>query len=159
MSKTIIIYYSFEGNTKFIADYLAEKLDAEILSLKPEKEISTHGFMKYFWAGRQAVMKIKPPLKKYVFDVNKYDIIILGCPIWAGPIAPPLRTFLSENKIEGKKVAFFCTHKGGKGRALESAQKLLGDNNEYLGSIDVNSPLTNEGFSFDLLNEWLESLS
>ncbi|MEI7942615.1 MAG: flavodoxin [Candidatus Riflemargulisbacteria bacterium] len=159
MSKTIIVYYSFEGSTKFIADYLAEKLGAEILSLKPEKEISTHGFMKYFFGGRQAVMKIKPPLIKYVFDVNKYDTIILGCPIWAGPIAPPLRTFLSENKIEGKKVAFFCTHKGGKGKVLEVAQKLLSNGNEYLGSMDINSPLTNNDFSFDLLNEWIESLS
>lgn len=159
MSKTIIVYYSFEGNTKFIAEYLAQKLGADILSLKPEKEVNTHGFMKYVWGGRQAVMKTKPKLEKYSFDVKKYDTIILGSPVWAGTFAPPIRTFLEDNKIKGKKVSFFCCHEGGKGKVLEVAQRLLNDGNEYLGSIDIKSPLTNNDFSFTLLNEWMESLS
>ncbi len=158
MSKTIIIYYSFEGNTKFIADYLAQKLDADVLALKPAKEINTHGFMKYIWGGRQAVMKSKPTLKKYKFDINKYETIIIGSPVWAYTYSPPIHSFLSENVIEGKKVAFFCCHEGGKGKTLEAIEKLLGEDNEYLGAVDIKAPLTNEEFSFTLLDEWIETI-
>ncbi len=158
MIKTIVIYYSFEGKTKFIAEYLSQKLDADILSLKPEKEINSHGFMKYIWGGRQAVMKSKPKLEKYSFDINKYETIIIGSPVWAWTYSPPIRAFLSENIIQGKKVAFFCCHEGDKGKAPEVAEKLLSDGNEYLGSIDINAPLTNEEFSFTLIDEWIETL-
>lgn len=158
MSKKIIIYYSFEGNTKFIADYLAQKIDAEILMLKPEKEIGTHGFMKYFWGGQQAIMKKTPRLEKYIFKEKSYDTVIFGSPVWAGTFAPALRSFLKENKIKGKKTAFFCCHEGGKGKVLEATEKLLSDGNDYLGAVDIKAPLTNEEFSFTLLNEWIETL-
>ena len=66
--KTLVIFYSFEGSTKFIAQTIANEIGAELLEIKPEKEIVSHGFMKYVWGGKQAVMKEKPALLP--FDKN-----------------------------------------------------------------------------------------
>lgn len=158
MGKAIIVYYSFEGNTKFIAEHLAQKLGADLLALKPEKEIQTHGFMKYFWGGFQALMKTKPKLLNYSFDANDYDTIIIGSPVWVFTYSSPIHSFLSENTIKNKKVGFFCCHEGGKGKTVESIENRLREGNEYLGSVDIVSPLTNENFSFVLLDEWIETL-
>ena len=54
-----------------------------------------------------------PKLEPYRFDQNKYDLIILGTPIWAETFTPPLRTFIQENKLRRKKVALFASCSGG----------------------------------------------
>ena len=55
--KTLIVYYSYEGNTKIIAETIGKSIEADIMELKPEKEMTSKGFMKYVWGGRAAVMK------------------------------------------------------------------------------------------------------
>ena len=47
--KRIIIYFSLEGNTEYIADELAKVLPADKLKLVPKKAYSTSGFSKFFW--------------------------------------------------------------------------------------------------------------
>ncbi len=59
MKDTLVIYYSLEGNTELVATELAEKLDADILAVKPLKDIDAGGFGKYFWGGSQVVMHIR----------------------------------------------------------------------------------------------------
>ena len=58
--KILIVYYSFEGNTKFIAEKIQENLSCDIVRLIPKKEIKTKGFMKFFWGGKQVFMKELP---------------------------------------------------------------------------------------------------
>lgn len=50
--KNLVVFYSLEGNTKLIADTIVEKINADILELKPKKKYPNLGFKKYFW-GRQ----------------------------------------------------------------------------------------------------------
>lgn len=56
----------------------------------------------------------KPKLKPYEFKAEQYDRIIIGTPVWASSFAPPIRTFLHENKsILEKKIAVFICFSGG----------------------------------------------
>jgi flavodoxin len=111
--KVKIIYYSQEGNTKLIATQISKLFDSDVLELKPIKEYPTKGFLKYFWGGKSIVAKEKPQLEQYDKAIEDYDLIILGSPIWAGTFAPPIRTFLTENDLVGKRIAFFVCHAGG----------------------------------------------
>ena len=95
--KRLIVFYSLEGNTEYIADKIAEKLDADKLKLVPKTQYATKGFKKFFWGGKAAVMAEKPELEPYDADLSAYDEIIIGFPVWAGNITPPVRTFVSEN--------------------------------------------------------------
>ena len=111
--KNARVYYSLDGNTAFAAEKIGLKLGADILRLKPVKEYPTEKIAKYFWAGKSASFQESPKLMPYVFDINKYEVIILGTPVWAGTFAPPLRTFIRAQVWEGKKVAFFACCSGG----------------------------------------------
>ncbi len=112
--KRIIVYFSLEGNTEFIADELVKSLSADKLKLVPKKAYATSGFSKFFWGGKSAVMAEKPELEPYDVDLPSYDQIIFGFPVWAGTFTPPLRTFILENKeeLKNKSIAVFACQSG-----------------------------------------------
>lgn len=111
--KTAVVYYSLEGNTRHVAEKIAARLGADLIQIIPSKEYPTGKVSKYFWGGKSATFGEAPKLEPYRFDQNDYDLIILGTPIWAGTFTPPLRTFIRQNRLRGKKVALFACCSGG----------------------------------------------
>ena len=128
MSKAIIIYYSLEGNTDSTARKIEAALGADLLRLVPEHEYPT-GVGKYISGGRAALFGDRPALKPYKVDLSLYDTVIIGTPVWASTFAPPLRTFFSDNSIQGKTVGLFACQKGsGAEKCFEKIKKLTGIN-------------------------------
>lgn len=111
--KTIIVYYSLEGNTDTVANLIQKETNADMLRLVPQKEIPKTGISKYIWGGKQATFSEKPELKAYTFHPEEYDRIIIGTPIWAGNYAPSIRTFLADHKFIEKDIYLFACHLGG----------------------------------------------
>jgi len=156
--RILVVYYSFEGNTRLIAQAIAAATGAETLELTPRKEIATHGFMKFFWGGRQAVMKIQPELEPFEVDPKIYDLLFIGTPVWAFTYALPLRAFFSKCCLAGKKVAFFCCNDGGKGKTFENFRKAL-NGNEILGEIEFVAPLKrNREQAVSRAKEWASQI-
>ena len=125
--KTVIVYYSLEGNTDLAAKKIAEKTGADLLRLEPEKAYPDSGFRKFFWGGKSAVMAETPELRPYAFDPAAYERIIFGFPVWAGNITPPLRTFIKENDLNAKRFAVFACESGsGAEKAFAKMKALLG---------------------------------
>ncbi len=159
MEKILIIYYSLEGNTKLIADNIARALNADVLRLTPVKDLKSDGGAKFFWGGKQVMMRQKPKLKPFDKDPLKYDVIFIGTPVWVSTFAPALRSFFSATKLSGKKIALFCTSGGGKSKAIDNMKKIL-VGNEILGGIEFQEPLThNPEQSAKLAVEWALSLT
>ena len=98
--RNLVVFYSLEGNTRLIAESIAKAINADVLELKTKKKYSDKGFKKYFWGGKSVIFKEKPELLYLDKDINQYDNIFIGTPIWVGTYAPPLNTFLKNNKIE-----------------------------------------------------------
>lgn len=138
--KNLIVFYSFEGNTRLIAEAIAEEAGADILELKPEKVMKSRGFMKYFWGGKAAMMKEKPSLCPFDKNPMDYDFLFIGTPVWAFTYAPALKTFFSGYPVSGKKIALFCCHGGQKARTLEKMKAAV-PGNEFVGEIDFRDPL------------------
>ena len=127
--KTLIVYYSMSGNTDFAAREIAARLGAALLRIEPEKAYPDKGFKKFFWGGKSAVMAETPPLRPYGFAAEDFDQIILGFPVWAGNLAPPLRTFLRDNAAalaEKRVAAFACQSGSGAEKAFSRLEGLLG---------------------------------
>jgi len=138
--KILVVFYSLDGNTRFIAENIAKVTGADLLELKPVKAISGKSFMKYFWGGRQVVLKQKPELLPLEKDPKDYDLLFIGSPVWAYTFTPPLRTFFSKYNIKEKKIALFCCHGGDpKNTLINMAEALTG--NEIIGKIDFLEPL------------------
>ena len=127
--KTLVVYYSLEGNTEYVAEKIKESIGADLLKLVPKKAYHDKGFAKFFWGGKSAVMAEKPELEPYDVNLAEYDRIIFGFPVWASNFTPPIRTFVEDNKdeLKGKKFAsFVCQSGGGAEKALAKLAKTIG---------------------------------
>jgi len=122
--KIAIVYYSQSGNVDFVANKMLKYLDADLVRIEPDKAYPDKGFKKFFWGGKSAVMGESPALAPYEFDVQKYDVVVLGYPVWAGTFAPPIRSFVEQNffGLQAKKVPAFACSSGG--NAEKSFKKL-----------------------------------
>ena len=156
--KTAVIYYSFEGNCALVAETIKAALNADLFEIKTAKSKKRTGFLKYVWGGGQAVMGIKPAILPLSVDINAYDLVILGTPVWAASPAPAMVSFLSKTKITGKKLALFCCHAGGKGKALDKFKARL-PGNTIAGEIDFFIPAREEKAVLQQkIGEWVKTL-
>lgn len=138
--KSIVIYYSFEGNTKLIAHTVQEVVGAGLIQLQVIEERKSKLFTKYFWGGRQVMTKKEPELQPYSFNAGDFDLIFLGTPVWAWHFTPAMRSFLKKEQFSNKKIALFCCHAGVKGEILTRWKDVLAGN-EIIGEIDFRDPL------------------
>lgn len=125
--KTAIVYYSMSGNTQQTAERVASQLNADLIRIDPVKEYPSKGFRKFIWGGKSAVMGDTPKLQPYTF-ADGYERIIFGSPVWASSFAPPIRSFIKENRdrLTGKTMAaFVCYSGGGADKALEKLRQFL----------------------------------
>jgi flavodoxin len=156
--KTAVIYYSFEGNSTAVASLLAEKLKADIFHVELKDAKKRKGFSKYAWGGGMVFMHKTPPIKPLSINIDAYDLIILGFPVWAAAPAPPLVSFLNGIKLSGKKVALYCCHGGGKGAALEKLKALI-PGNTIAGEIDFKNPGgADKNVLSAQLDEWIKTI-
>ena len=125
--KTLIVYFSLEGNTEYAAKQISSGIGADTLQIKPVKEYPTKGFKKFLWGGKSAMMAETPKLEPYSFDPEAYDRIIFGFPVWAGNMAPPIRTFIKDQDLAGKTIAAFACQSGaGAEKAFVKLKDALG---------------------------------
>ena len=151
--KKLVIFYSLECNTAFVAKAIAEAIDAEILELKPKKDLNPKSFTRFIRAGMQVIFKIKPALMEFDKNIENYDILFIGTPVWAANFAPSLRSLFSKVKIENKKIALFCCYGDNSGKTFRNFKKqLMG--NVFLGEIDFKDPIKqNEAKKKEILKE------
>ena len=127
--KKAIVYYSMTGNTDYVARCIAEKVNADLIRIEPKKGYPDKGFIKFLWGGKSAIMGETPALLDYEFDESKYDLVIFGTPVWASIFAPPIRSFIKENrdKLANKKFAAFACYSGsGADKTLEKLKEYVG---------------------------------
>ena len=149
--KTLLVYYSLEGNSKYVAEKIKEYEEEEVtlLELNPVKKYPTGAVSKFFWGGKSAVMGEKPELEDYSVNLDEYERVIFGFPVWASRFAPPLKTFVDENRdeLKNKKIAAFACYAGsGADKALCKLREELGiDEFEYeMSLINPGNKKTNE---------------
>ena len=120
--KMLVLYYSQTGNTKAVAEEIANELGADIEEITmvdpydPDFQATIDRCMK------EREQEILPTINPVKADLANYDVIFLGYPVWFGTYAPPVITFLKDADLSGKKIVPFCTFGSG---GLESSVKDL----------------------------------
>ena len=111
--KYLVLYYSQTNTTKAVAEEIATALGADIEAILPV--VPYEGDMGAVAArtAKDAAEGKLPELKPFTVDVNAYDVIFLGYPIWMGTYAPPVAAALEALNLDGKKVVPFCTFGSG----------------------------------------------
>jgi len=105
--KSIVVYYSWSGNTEIAAKTIAAATRSRILELR-EKAARKLPWV-YVVGGFQAILGIRSRLAKETFDLKGADTVILCSPIWASSPVPAVNTFLAKADLKGRKVAVFFT--------------------------------------------------
>ena len=82
--KTLIVYYSWGGNTRHVVEQIRKLIDAEVYELTPEKAYPTEYHQCTEVAKREKENNARPALKGELPDLSKYDTVIVGFPIWWG---------------------------------------------------------------------------
>lgn len=144
--KSLVVYYSLEGNSKYISECINDILKGDIVRLVPLKDVPKTGFLKkYLLGGTNAMRKKKPELQPIDINFDNYDFIVFGTPVWAGTFAPAFNTFFEKYpSIKGKNIALFCCHGGGGASKTFKVFKENLEGNTILGDIQFKDPLKNE---------------
>jgi len=156
--KTLVIYYSFDGNTRLVSRSIAEAAGADVLELRTEDQPKSKGFSKYFWGGRQVFMKTRPVLLPFDKDPSAYDLLFIGAPVWAFAPAPAMSSFLEKSGLKGKKVAVFCCSGGGPGRTLDRMAETLAADNAVIGRMHFVEPLRSPQAAQDKARRWVQEV-
>lgn len=111
--KVLTAYFSWGGNTKFIAEKIQSTIGGDIFRIETAVPYpADYNETAYGVAKKQHEENIKPALKENK-DVSSHDIVFVGTPACWYTMAPVVKTFLSENNFEGKIIVPFITHGGG----------------------------------------------
>jgi flavodoxin len=113
MAKILVVYYSRTGHARRIAQELAARCGADLEEIRdPTKRAGVFGFMRCaFEAIREKLVPIAPATT----DVGRYDLVVLGTPVWASHVSSPMRSFVQAHAAQLKRIAVFCTQGGNGG--------------------------------------------
>jgi flavodoxin len=142
MPRFLVAYYSWTGNTAKVARLITETLSADVEEIH---EATPRGGLLAFPAAVVAsVLKKSSPIMPATKNVADYDVVILGCPVWASNMATPMRTYIERENRAMKQVALFCTLGGSGGKAaLARMAALCG--RASLADLTVNATATYSG--------------
>ncbi|MCK4601626.1 MAG: NAD(P)H-dependent oxidoreductase [Phycisphaerae bacterium] len=117
MSEILVVYYSRTGKTRMVAERLAALLGADIEEIREQKDRS--GALHFLGACKDTLLN-RPARLASEHSVEGRSTVVIGMPVWAGRVPPPVRAYLDSvgltGESPGKKVCAFCTHGGGGGK-------------------------------------------
>ena len=131
MSSILVAYFSPTGTTKKVAEELAQLEQADLFEIVPEQPYTAADLDWRDTSSRSTVeMKdpnCRPAMSGSVENMEKYDTILLGFPIWWGREPSVVDTFLDAHDLKGKTIIPFCTSGGsGMGNTSERINNLTG---------------------------------
>lgn len=155
-SRILVAYFSRTGNTRQVAETVAELTGGDLFELLPETPYPSDYDAVLRQAHRELADDARPALASRVEDMERYDVVILGFPIWHGDAPMPVRTFLQEYGLSGKTVAPFATSgSSGIGTAMDTIRALCPDATVADGLSLTSATLSQVE---PLAAEWLDGL-
>lgn len=124
MNDTIVIYYSFSGNSKKVAKYVQNKIGADLLELEPATPFSDdYDTVVDEWQNNDIKRDVE--IKPINVDLSKYTKVVLITGTWWYGITPVMKKFLKENNLEGKDVIVAASNAGWLGHCFKDYEALV----------------------------------
>lgn len=136
--KILVAYFSATGNTEEIALQAAELLGADLYEIEAEQPY-TEADLAYYTGGRcdqeQDDPSVRPAISGGVENMDQYDTVLIGHPIWHGQAPRIISTFLESYDFSGKTLVTFCTSASSPlGSSAENLHPLVSDTVTWLES-------------------------
>lgn len=116
MAKTLVAYFSASGTTMDVASRLARMMDSDLFAIVPADPYTSADLD---WRDKQSRSTLeasdpscRPAITSQIEDIEGYDTIFLGFPIWWYVAPAIINTFLESYDLTGKTVILFATSGG-----------------------------------------------
>lgn len=116
MNKVLVCYFSASGITKRKAEELAKEVGGDLFEIIP-KQIYTDRDLNWNDSKSRSSIEIKdincrPEIEDINIDIDSYNIVYIGFPIWWGIAPNVVKTFMDKIDLSNKKIITFCTSGG-----------------------------------------------
>lgn len=158
MSNILVAYFSASGRTAAVAKELAKAAEGDLYEIKPEV-VYTQADLDWRNSKSRSSVEMKnkafrPALADNDADIEKYDTIFLGFPIWWYVAPTIINTFLESYDFSGKKIVLFATSGGsGFGKTVEELKPSVSEN-----TVITEGKMFNSHISEDLLKKWVKDM-
>ena len=116
MDKLLICYFSATGTTKMVAEKLSEILNGDLFEIEPVNKYTTEDLD---WTNKQSRSTLemkdessRPEVKGRVNNIEEYNKVIIGFPVWWYREPSIIDTFIEENDLKGKDIYVYVTSGG-----------------------------------------------
>ena len=116
MGKVLVSYFSASGVTKKVAEKIAVSVNGDIFEIEPVDKYTAEDLD---WKNKESRSSIemndknfRPSIVNKVAQLENYDTVVIGFPIWWYNAPNIVHTFLDHHNLEGKKVFVFVTSGG-----------------------------------------------
>ena len=156
-SKTLIVYFSWGGNTRVAAENTKRLTGADIFEITVKNPYPTDYRQCANQAREEQRTDFLPELNGNVNNLSQYDTIIVAFPNWWGTYPQAVKKFLIDNRdISSKKIALLCTHAGSRlGRSVNDLKALYPNANILEGLAISGSSVRN---SENDIRNWLKKI-
>ncbi len=157
MGKILVAYFSASGVTAKAAKKVAEAANADLFEIKPEIAYTNADLN---WMDKKSRSSVemnapssRPAIAETVKNMEQYDTVIIGFPIWWYTAPTIIKTFLEAHKFSGKKIALFATSGGsGFGNTVKDLQPCVDPSAEF-----VSEKLLN-GADESVIESWIATI-
>ena len=158
MSRKLVAYFSASGVTAKVAESLSEAIGADLYEIEPEV-IYTKADLD--WMDKQSRSTIemnnpasRPSIKEMRDNMDDYDTVFVGFPIWWYVAPTIINTFLEKYDFSGKKIILFATSGGsGFGKTVEELEVSVSGDAQI-----IEGKLLNGAQTLESISAWVRSL-
>ena len=151
--KILIVYLSRTNNTKVIAEIIQAKVGGDLVVLELENPYPSDYKAIVAQVEKENKSNYLPPLKTKIDSIGKYDVVFVGFPTWGMQLPPPMKSFLTQYDLRGKKVIPFNTNAGyGIGSSFQTVKSLC-PNSQILEGFEIKGGIERDGILFVMEGE------
>ena len=156
-NKVLVAVFSASGVTRKVGEEIARVSGGDFFEIVPSEKYTTADLN---WNNRKSRSSVemndkssRPEIAVKVSDMDQYDTVIVGFPIWWGVAPRIIETFLESYDFSGKKLIPFCTSGGsGVGRSDTELHKNVKGNVRWEKGVQINRPNEKE------IKKWLDKV-
>lgn len=158
--KILVAYFSWSGNTRDAAQYIAQKLGADEFEVIREKDYPADYQACTEDAKTEKEADERPAIKGAVENIDQYDVVFIGVPVWWYTAPMPVFTFIEQHDLKGKTVIPFCTCYTAEYETLNDIVKATPDSEHRDGLTIVTQEMGGKGMGekHGQIDEWLAEI-
>ncbi|HED4875076.1 TPA: flavodoxin [Stenotrophomonas maltophilia] len=111
-ARTVVACFSRSGNTRVVAGLIHRSMPSDLFQIEPAIDYPADYLETVAKARQERDDGVEPALRTRIVDIERYDTVYLGFPIWGETAPPIIRSLLSQHDMSGKTIVPFITHGG-----------------------------------------------